>query len=318
MPNDHHPPNEAVETDKFIKESTLGTIKELLQCEVVDDPGEILTGLGPDISSMGLANSLDDTSNAVQPTQEFEINLDFDDIDDKEIDTYIMSDTEFECKKKLWFSRNADFLEEQRVKAEKLQKERGEGKPEKKRKRTNKKKVIGPASSAGEAIEKIIQEKKISSKINYDVLKSLNTAPVQNDEVVSVDEETSAATSESIKRRRLSSISNNLEKVPVKGNKRNLKDVGLPFFDDIPRREMDKTKKKDALNKEVVKQEDEPLKKEEKADATSEDELDDYEEEDQLAEEPTNEMGVLQMLRQHREDEEGEDYGYSYYDETDY
>lgn len=59
-------------------------------------------------------------------------------------------------------------------KAEKLQKEREEGKPEKKRRRQVRRKAIGPASSAGEAIEKILQEKKISSKINYDVLKSLN------------------------------------------------------------------------------------------------------------------------------------------------
>lgn len=45
---------------------------------------------------------------------------------------------------------------------------------EKKRKRTRKKTNIGPSNSAGEAIEKMLQEKKISTKINYDVLKSLN------------------------------------------------------------------------------------------------------------------------------------------------
>ena len=41
------------------------------------------------------------------------------------------------------------------------------------RKKT-KKKVKVEAQTAGEAIEKMLQEKKISSKINYDVLKGLN------------------------------------------------------------------------------------------------------------------------------------------------
>lgn len=85
------------------------------------------------------------------------------------------------------------------AKAEKAQKEREEGKPEKKRKRTTKKKQIGPASSVGEAIEKILIEKKISSKINYDVLKSLNSAPSQN-ETATGDEEEDPTTSESFKR----------------------------------------------------------------------------------------------------------------------
>lgn len=63
------------------------------------------------------------------------------------------------------------------VKEEKLAKEKEEGKPEKKKRRFQRKKAnIGPSNSAGEAIEKMLQEKKISSKINYDVLKSL-TAP---------------------------------------------------------------------------------------------------------------------------------------------
>lgn len=63
-----------------------------------------------------------------------------------------------------------------------MAKEKEEGKPEKKKKRnTRKKQAVGPSNSAGEAIEKMLQEKKISSKINYDVLKSLNTALKQNE-----------------------------------------------------------------------------------------------------------------------------------------
>jgi hypothetical protein len=64
------------------------------------------------------------------------------------------------------------------------------------KKKTRKKQQI-QASTAGEAIEKILQEKKISSKINYEVLKDLNrvselkkeaTVTVNKVEVVPVEE----------------------------------------------------------------------------------------------------------------------------------
>lgn len=72
-----------------------------------------------------------------------------------------------------------------------MQKEREEGKPEKKRRRHVRRKPMGPTNSAGEAIEKILQEKKISSKINYDVLKSLN-ASFTKPEPVSEEEQKTA------------------------------------------------------------------------------------------------------------------------------
>lgn len=96
--------------------------------------------------------------------------------------------------------------------AEKLQKEREEGKTtERKRKRAVRKKAAsGPASSASEAIEKILQEKKISTKINYEVLKTLNAISTSTNigggvnagETAdnSLQEEDSPTTSESIKR----------------------------------------------------------------------------------------------------------------------
>lgn len=71
---------------------------------------------GPDIASMGLASSLDDTSNAAKSLLPVEVDLTFDDIDDEELDAYIMSEHEFECKKGLWLKRNAGYLEEQKSK----------------------------------------------------------------------------------------------------------------------------------------------------------------------------------------------------------
>jgi hypothetical protein len=48
-----------------------------------------------------------------------------------------------------------------------------EGKPEKKKRKAQRKKATAPCSTAGEAIEKMLKEKKLSQKINYDVLKAL-------------------------------------------------------------------------------------------------------------------------------------------------
>lgn len=75
-------------------------------------------------------------------------------------------------------------------KEERLAKEKEEGKPEKKKRRTTtKRKNIGPSNSAGEAIEKMLQEKRISNKINYDVLKSLNSKTQTKSEMIEENNE---------------------------------------------------------------------------------------------------------------------------------
>lgn len=61
------------------------------------------------------------------------------------------------------------------VKEELRAKEREEGKDKKRKVRGSyRKKVACNAATAGEAIGKMLAEKKISSKINYDILKSLD------------------------------------------------------------------------------------------------------------------------------------------------
>lgn len=89
------------------------------------------------------------------------------------------------------------------VKEEKLAKEKEEGKPEKKKRRVvRKKQPTGPSHSAGEAIEKMLQGKKISSKINYEVLKSLSAAPTKTDVSgeIGVDSSETTATEETVER----------------------------------------------------------------------------------------------------------------------
>jgi len=72
---------------------------------------------GPDIASMGLANSLDDCS-SIQPQSESiedgNGEIDLIGIDDDEIDSYIMSEQEAQYKDSLWMKINAAFLKEQK------------------------------------------------------------------------------------------------------------------------------------------------------------------------------------------------------------
>lgn len=132
---------------------------------------------------MGLANSLEDKVDVPvdeNNTEDPEWDLG---IDDAEIDMYIMSEHETIYKDGLWNKVNATYLKELKEKEERLAKEKEEGKPEKRKRKFHKRKItIGPSNSAGEAIEKMLQEKKISSKINYDVLKSLNATKTEEKE----------------------------------------------------------------------------------------------------------------------------------------
>ncbi|KAH0555258.1 hypothetical protein KQX54_016497 [Cotesia glomerata] len=136
--------------------------------------------LGPDIASMGLPSSFSDSRNAKEVNEKIDKfnngtgEIDLNGLDDDELDSYILSETEAGKKKVMGNSVNAEYLELQKEKEEKRLKAIEEGKPEKKKRRTgNRKKQSVPANTTGEAIEKILQEKRISLKINYDVLETL-------------------------------------------------------------------------------------------------------------------------------------------------
>lgn len=195
---------EDVDANKFITQSTCDVIRECLP----DDPGSSATkvktiGIGPDIAAMCLPTAIVDTTTALTTDAEaaaklpIDEELNLDDLDDDEINGYIMTQDEANYKDLMWNKLNAEYLLEAKAKEERLAKEKEEGKPEKKRRRTTRRKNIGPSNTAGEAIEKMLQEKKISSKINYDILKTL-TAPkddeietkseIEHDTVTSPDE----------------------------------------------------------------------------------------------------------------------------------
>uniref|UniRef100_A0AAY5KQF9 B-related factor 1 n=1 Tax=Esox lucius TaxID=8010 RepID=A0AAY5KQF9_ESOLU len=88
---------------------------------------------------------------------------------------YILNDKEVRIKTDLWMKQNEEYLKEQKEKEDRIAKEKEQGTYKEKPKKTSKKREPIRASTAGEAIEKMLEQKKISSKINYDVLLDLNS-----------------------------------------------------------------------------------------------------------------------------------------------
>ncbi|XP_023337496.1 transcription factor IIIB 90 kDa subunit isoform X2 [Eurytemora carolleeae] len=203
---------EEVETARFIGEETLGIISQCLdgtQIQELSSKEQLDYLLMPPPTStpvrhiisparvsvnspgMGLRNSVEDyLTNSKEDSREDEDGkgdedeeLDLTGIDEDEIDSYIMTGAEIRLKTKRWLQLNAEYLleQEEKIKREKIEREEliKAGKdPDKKRKMKKKIKMNHQSNgSAIEAIEKIVQEKKISTKINYDVLRSLNMSP---------------------------------------------------------------------------------------------------------------------------------------------
>merc|ERR1712127_950909 len=102
--------------------------------------------------------------------------LDLTGIDDNEIDSMLLSKDEIKTKAKLWLRANKDWLKEQKVredqkKRDKDEQDKREPHQKQKKQRVRKPKNNMPVANPQEAIERMLQEKKLSSKINYDVLK---------------------------------------------------------------------------------------------------------------------------------------------------
>ncbi|XP_061104024.1 transcription factor IIIB 90 kDa subunit-like isoform X2 [Conger conger] len=137
----------------------------------------LLLGPLPTAASLGLPESIQECMDAKKGDDETSENgdLDLDGIDDDEIERYLLNDKEVQIKTELWMKQNADYLKEQKEKEARIAKEKELGiyKEQKPRKASKKREPIR-ANTAGEAIEKMLEQKKISTKINYDVLRGLD------------------------------------------------------------------------------------------------------------------------------------------------
>ncbi|XP_065113251.1 BRF1 general transcription factor IIIB subunit b isoform X1 [Paramisgurnus dabryanus] len=146
-------------------------------------PLKALLGPLPSAASLGLTDTIrecitEDRANADDKSDNGE--LDLDGIDEDEIEKYILNEIEVEAKTELWMKQNEEYLKEQKEKEERIAKEKEQGTYKEKPKKPSKKREPILASTAGEAIEKMLEQKKISSKINYDVLRDLNSKGGEN------------------------------------------------------------------------------------------------------------------------------------------
>uniref|UniRef100_A0A673M955 Transcription factor IIIB 90 kDa subunit n=1 Tax=Sinocyclocheilus rhinocerous TaxID=307959 RepID=A0A673M955_9TELE len=150
-----------------------------LSSQATHVPLTALFGPLPSAASLGLTDSIreciteEDTTNMEDKAKNGE--LDLDGIDEEEIEKYILNEIEVKAKTELWMKQNEEYLREQKEKEERIAKEKEQGTYKEKPKKPSKKREPILASTAGEAIEKMLEQKKISSKINYDVLRDLNS-----------------------------------------------------------------------------------------------------------------------------------------------
>ncbi|XP_012344124.1 LOW QUALITY PROTEIN: transcription factor IIIB 90 kDa subunit [Apis florea] len=318
---------EKEDTDRFIRESNLDVIKNYVENDIDDPDNEIqdsesnnannrlIIGLGPNIASMGLISA----NNRENETKEsvninFENNsgeIDVADLDDEELDSYIMSEKEAQFKHNLWNKVNAEYLIQQKEKEEKRQKEKEEGKPEKKRRRTTKRnKSQAPANTAGEAIEKMLQEKKISSKINYEVLKSLNVSLNTSKEQQKIEEPIQPSKIEINNIASSSKISN----VSISMKIQDKPITPITKKSRLVKPQIQQTKKEEIQTSNDIEFSDITESTLSRMNACDIDETDDYVDED-IETDPT-EMTVGEMLGHHGSENEN-DFGYGY-DEEDY
>merc|ERR1719431_1188489 len=151
-------------------------------------------------------------------TEDFdEHELDLTGIDEDEIDSFLLTPEEVKFKTQLWHKVNQEYLEEQRLKLKKEKEEREEmikqGIDPDKKKKVYRKRKAGSSGTAVEAIEKMALEKKISTKINYDVLKNLSFVPhCSSDEIVKSPSKEESPTSEPFVK---PSILSSLKKYPT-------------------------------------------------------------------------------------------------------
>ncbi|RVE66341.1 hypothetical protein OJAV_G00106220 [Oryzias javanicus] len=139
-----------------------------------------ILGTMPSAATLGLSESINDCTREERENDGAADSgeLDLSGIDDSEIELYLLSESEIKIKTALWMAENSDYLKEQKEKEAKIAKEKEQGiYKEKKPKSSGKKRSQIRASTADEAIGKMLEQKRISTKINYDVLKDLNIKP---------------------------------------------------------------------------------------------------------------------------------------------
>lgn len=148
---------------------------------------ERLKEFRPTARNLGLMKSsgLEVAALPVQPGDESDDDgeLDTTGLDDDELDSYILNDTERQSREDLWNKVHTEYL---------LEKEKEKAAEEEqpkvvKRKQTKRKRAPYVATSANEAVETMLHEKRISTKINYRVLSAIMASDIRESLMNDID-----------------------------------------------------------------------------------------------------------------------------------
>lgn len=124
----------------------------------------------------GMEITLRNNSKQQQPVQD-DGELDLSGIDDDEIDSYLLNEIEQKSREDLWNKVNTEYLKERdKIAAEAAAAAAAEDEQAPKvvkRKQQKRKRAPCVATTANEAVETMLHEKRISSKINYKVLSAI-------------------------------------------------------------------------------------------------------------------------------------------------
>lgn len=110
------------------------------------------------------------------PTEAPRPNEELTDLDEAELDSFILTDEEVKIKERVWMEFNKDYLEAALARQLKLEADQKAGIAPAPRSRKRQKPRDGstaPTNSAAESAKQMMQQKRWSRRINYDVLNSL-------------------------------------------------------------------------------------------------------------------------------------------------
>lgn len=170
--------------EKVVESETADVLSKVFNDE--DESETILEKLKefrPTAKNLGLVRSTNLELVPVRqspPTQD-DGELDLSGIDDDEITSYILNESEQRSREDLWNKVNTEYLKE----ADKVVEE--ESPKVAKRKQMKRKRAPCVATTANEAVETMLHEKRISSKINYKVLSEIMASDITESLMKDID-----------------------------------------------------------------------------------------------------------------------------------
>lgn len=170
--------------EKIVERETADILTKVLDSEEEGDTVlERLKEFRPTAKNLGLVRSpnLDVSIAEKSPPPQDDGELDLAGIDDDEIDSYLLTESEQQSREDLWNKVNTEYLQEKDKEAEE------EAPKVVKRKQQKRKRAPCVATSANEAVETMLHEKRISSKINYEVLSAIMTTDIKESLMREID-----------------------------------------------------------------------------------------------------------------------------------